>query len=202
MKKLLLATLIATSALSAQANSPFTGWYVGGEIVSSKHTFKIYSDETTGKNGTGFAILGGYGFEFGENFVGLAEAKLKFGGSKSTAKYETRSYFGYHSEDKTATEENYQLSLAYLQGYRIDNFLPYIKISANTASYDINSTFADNGGIEGETAFGAGIGAGIKYAINDNLTAGIEYHHIFFRDLNGDIKLPTSNIGLNISYGF
>ncbi|NYA26808.1 outer membrane protein [Haemophilus haemolyticus] len=206
MKKIFAIASIAILVPSL-SNANFTGWYIGGELGSSQHQISIpyeklhsgtqYSGnfESQGNKSTGLSILGGFGFQFGQsNFIGQAEAKYRFiSGAKSKF------------EGENITKEKANISIAYLQGYRIsERFLPYVKLSLDAGVFDINQENipkANYVSIENSSVIGIGLGAGIKYAVTDAINVGIEYHRAA---LNGqdDIKVKTSNIGLNFSYQF
>lgn len=195
MKKTILTGLLLTLTGTANANDNFTGWFVGGELSSTKHELS-FSDEHTFQNGSrsaGLGIFGGYGFDFAGNFIGQAEAKLRTGGSK------TKNEFG-----DVVSKEKYNLTLAYLQGYRINAFLPYIKVGVGVSNVDIDNNSLANAGapeVEGSSAIGFGYGVGVKYAINEKFDAGIEFYKAHLSGFD-DIKFKATTVSAGLSYRF
>ncbi|MGX2973532.1 outer membrane beta-barrel protein [Ursidibacter arcticus] len=203
MKKVfVIASLVATNI--AMANNTFTGWYVGGELNSTKHSLTIpYSElglyrhngnfEAGGSRSAGIAVLGGYGFDFSEKFVGLVEGKVRLGNAT------TKNRFG-----EVTSKEKYNLSVSYLQGYRLNNFLPYIKLGAQAGVFDMNEEaipMANDRTLEGVSAIGFEYGVGVRYIFANNLEAGIEYSKATIEGKNS-IKFKTDTLGVNVSYRF
>ncbi|QLB39958.1 outer membrane protein [Mannheimia pernigra] len=206
MKKLLI-TALASSSLSASVlaqNNTFTGFYLGAELTSTKHIFSVpYSElgyssingnfTASGSSGARFGVVTGYGFYLGStDFVGQAEASFAFSNAK------TKSELG------TVTKEQFATSMAYLQGYRLlGNFLPYVKVSLNVSSFDVNNdaVYGNRAVIKNPGAYGVGIGAGMKYAATPDFDIGVEYHKANLKGQN-DIRIKTKNITLSGSYHF
>lgn len=203
----ILGFVFASICLSVPAfakATSFTGFYLGGEVTTTKHTFSVpYSElgyssiggnfTANGSNGTRFGVKTGYGFNLGAtDFVGQAEASLAFSNA------ETKSELG------TVTKEQFTTSIAYLQGYRLaGSFLPYVKVSLNVSSFDVNNdaVYGNRAVIENSGAYGFGLGAGMKYAATPNFDIGIEYHKADLRGKN-DIKIKTNNVALSGVYHF
>lgn len=207
MKRLALLSVLSFFSVNALAeNNPsaFSGFYFGGELASTKQEFSVpYSElrasnlsgnfKADGSRGTRFGVVTGYGFDYGANFVGLAEAKLSFSNVK------TKNELGDVSKEKIAT------SLAYLQGYRIaDKLLPYVKVSFDVSTFDVNNdAIYPRNGVEvaNEGAFGFGFGAGVRYAITPDFNLGAEYHKVTLKGKN-DIKIKTDTVSLIGTYRF
>lgn len=207
MKRLaLLSTLslFSVNTLAENNASAFSGFYFGGELASTKQEFSVpYSElqvsrlngnfKANGSRGTRFGVVTGYGFDYGANFVGLAEAKLSFSNVK------TKNALGDVTKEKVAT------SLAYLQGYRIaDKLLPYVKVSFDVSTFDVNNDAIypkNNVEVANEGAFGFGFGAGIRYAITPDFNLGAEYHNVALKGKN-NIKIKTDTISLIGTYRF
>lgn len=205
MKKIAIASVLLSGLVhSAFAQETFTGWYVGGELSSTKHSFSVpYSElgyssttgnfSTNGSQSVGIGVLGGYGFDFLGDFVGQAELKLRTGGSS------TKNAWG-----ETVSKEDFQLSLSYLQGYRINNFLPYVKVGVVGSSFSMNENaipMTSDRTLVNSGARGFGYGVGVKYAISDNLEAGVEYYKANLSAENS-IKFKTNTASANLSYRF
>lgn len=146
MKKLtVLATiLLSTSALAAPVGQTFTGVGVGVDLT----TVKYKSGDLKGKQATGANLVVDYGFDQGNELVGLVEGKAKLGSTKIF----------------NDTKQKSQFSLGYKQGYRIADVMPYAKINYNV------SKVGDIGSFKG-----FGYGAGVKYAVSSNIEVGAEY---------------------------
>lgn len=205
MKKTMLATALLLGLVgTSNANENFTGWYVGGELSSTKHSFSVpYSElgyssingkfSTNGSRAFGIGVFGGYGFDFLGDFVGQAELKLRTGGSS------TKNELG-----ETVSKEVLHLSLAYLQGYRINNIMPYIKIGVGGSSFDMNEDaipMTSDRTLVNSGALGFGYGVGVKYAFNPNLEAGVEYYKASLSGENS-LKFKTDIFSLGVNYRF
>lgn len=196
--------LFSFSALADDNSNAFSGFYVGGELSSTKQEFSVpYSElrisnlsgdfTADGSRGNRLGIIAGYGFDYGSNFIGLAEAKLTLSNVK------TKNLRGDVTKEKLST------SLAYLQGYRIaDKFLPYVKVSFDSSTFDINNdaVYPRNGvEITNEGAWGFGFGAGVRYAVTPDFNLGAGYHKVTLKGKN-DIEIKTNTISLIGTYRF
>ncbi len=201
MKKISIAATVLLSCMAsgAMAQDTFTGFFMGGEVHHSKHSYdgmlsSTAQRETQKKSGKiGFGLLGGYGFNFGDsNFVGQTEVKLRTGGSKIT------------SNNKLLSKEKFSFSVGYLQGYRIsNNFMPYLKVSLNRHDYDVDTTkICDSCKIKGSGVIGFGTAVGVKYAVTDKFDVGVEYQKVFLRNIEGDIRFKPQSLSLSASYYF
>lgn len=202
MKKITLGLLALAISATVNAKHNFEGWFVGGELHSTKHSFSVPYSETgssrqgeltaSSSNSLGIGVLGGYGFSFAGDFVGQAEAKLRTGRSKSKL-------FG-----ETITEEKFALRLSYLQGYRITpEIMPYIKLGVSASAFESNqeAICASRCAVENYGARGMSYGFGMKYALTPNLELGAEYSQANLKAEN-HIKFKTQTIGLNGTYRF
>lgn len=202
MKKMTLGLLVLGIAATAQANSTFTGWFAGAELHSTKHTFSVPNSvvyasgmgeiSAKGSHKGGVGVIGGYGFELGSSdFIGQVEGKIRTGGSKTRLDHENIS------------KEKLGASIAYLQGYRLNNVMPYLKASVNSSSFSTNAQAlcASRCGITNQAGRGFGYGVGVKYAVNQNVELGAEYHRANLKGRN-NIKLKTSTVSANAAYRF
>lgn len=204
MKKIAIAALFSLGlANMASASDNFTGWFVGGEINSTKQEFSIpYSElgyhqiqgnlTATSSRQLGIAILGGYGFDFAGDFVGQIEGKIRSGGTKTKA-------YG-----ETVSKEDFSMSVAYLQGYRISpQMLPYIKVGVSGSSFTMNNDITANSNykFEDSGAVGIGYGLGFKYAITPDVELGVEYYKANLKAKN-NIKFKSDTVAVNAVYRF
>jgi outer membrane immunogenic protein len=152
------APTLPSLALNPEASSPWTGLYVGSEVTA---TFAKGS-----KPGFGGAAYAGYNHEFSNNLV------LGVQGATGYAP----SLFG-HGRGFDFAETSVKA------GYDMGRFMPYVTASVvlakpNTfgvpaytgAADSMNSLFSSGGDLR---AFGT-VGAGFDYAINNNLSVGME----------------------------
>ncbi|MCW9717499.1 outer membrane protein [Avibacterium sp. 21-599] len=206
MKNLLKVTLL-TSALASAASlsyaKDFSGFYIGGALDLNKQSFSVpvqelgyhYDDGNyTGSSSrsVGVGIVGGYMFDYGNNFVGIIEGKISLPNNKT--------------EDDLGNEiakENFRVGVHYLQGYQLDRFLPYVKIGVEAGSFTMNedNPAFRNVYVEDHGAVGFSYGFGVKTKITDNLVAGLDYSRVTLEAKNS-IEFKSNTIGLNISYLF
>lgn len=194
MKKLgltLLAGLISTSAFSAPVGNTFTGFGVGLDLTTTK-----YKEEGT-KRATGVGIIADYGFDFGNNFVGLVEGKVKFNKSKLLDRKDADEY--------THVDEKWRANLSYLQGYRVlPDLLPYVKVSYVATKLEADDKEVFMGGSytshEEDTGNGFGLGLGLKYAVSSNFEVGAEYLRSRIK-FDGE-HVNTDTFGANATYRF
>ncbi|MFU2059209.1 outer membrane protein [Avibacterium volantium] len=204
MKKYLVATLLSSTALFAQAEG-FSGFYVGGEVDFNKQSFSIpweeldynyYDGNYTGSSSrsVGAGVVGGYMFDYGNNFVGIVEGKISFPNNKT--------------EDDLGNEiakENFRVGVHYLQGYQLDRFLPYVKIGVEAGSFTMNEDNPEfrnsNVYFENHGAVGFSYGFGVKTKITDNFVAGLDYSRVTLKAKNS-IEFKSNTIGVNFSYLF
>jgi opacity protein-like surface antigen len=212
MKKLLcLAALLPTVTLAGEA--PFTGGFLGGEINFNKQDFSIPYDElgygyyfdgkytAKSSNTTGFAVLGGYGFDYGNDFIGIIEGKLSVTGTKVKGER-----LCYRCENGKIAREYLNVSTGYLQGYRItDRVLPYVKVSLNTAVLDVKDLPYNSSRVSKEDditgVYGFGYGFGAKVALNSDLELGAEWLKTDMRGSN-HLKVKNKTVGVNLVYKF
>jgi outer membrane immunogenic protein len=147
-------------AVNPEASSPWTGLYVGSEVMA---TFAKGS-----KPGFGGAAFAGYNHEFANNLVLGIEGKVGY----APFLFGRGPYRGFNFAETSAKV-----------GYDMGRFMPYLTagvvvakasafgVPAYTGAADsINSLFGSGGDAQ---AFGT-VGAGFDYAITNNLTFGME----------------------------
>ncbi|MBN6066296.1 porin family protein [Aggregatibacter actinomycetemcomitans] len=186
MKKLTLLALSAAVLVSTSAvASDFTGFGVGVDVGTTK-----YKDA---KRTSNVDLIADYGIDYGNNFVGIIEGKLKL--NKSTL--HDNSGPGYHYK----LTEKARLGVSYLQGYRVTpNILPYAKVGLQTTKF--KSEWRDGGysSTHSDTKNGIGFGAGVKAALTPNFELGVEY--LRTHDKFEGAKIRGNTFSTNATYRF
>ena len=167
---MIVAGLVSASAFAAPVGQTFTGVGVGVDLT----TVKYKSAGLAGKQATGANLMVDYGIDYGNNLVGLPEAKVKLGSTKIFNDVKQKSQF----------------SAGYAQGYRIlPDLLPYAKLN-----YSV-SKVGDIGSFKG---FGYGVGA--KYAVSNDIEIGAEYMRNNLK--HSGTKLKGNAFGATAAYRF
>lgn len=192
MKKLTLIALlgfVSTTAFAAPVGSTFTGFGTGIDLTSTKYE--------GAKRATGVGIAVDYGFDYGSNFVGLVEGKVKLNSSKLVDES--------HKDFSVNVSEKWRASVSYLQGYRVlPDLLPYVKIAYTLTQFKGNETTTGESYSSeisnSETKSGIGFGAGVKYAVSSNVELGAEYLRTRTKLEGGNVNGNT--FGANVTYRF
>lgn len=192
MKKLAFVALFglaSTAAMAAPVGNTFAGWGVGVDLTSTKYEGL--------KRATGVGAVVDYGFDYGNNLVGLVEGKVKLNKSR-LEKFSNSSTSG-------EVNEKWRASVSYLQGYRVaPDLLPYIKVgySITKADAKLRNVSPTSRYVKSlsETGNGLGFGAGAKYAVSSNVELGAEYLRTRAKF---DGKTVNGNtLGANATYRF
>ena len=102
MKKLFvlaIAGAFSASAFSAPVGETFTGIGVSADLTTAKYK----ANGVTGKQSTGPVLVADYGMDYGNNLVGVAQAKAKIGSTKVTGDVKQKNKY----------------TIGYQQGYRV-----------------------------------------------------------------------------------
>ncbi|WP_336813737.1 outer membrane protein [Bosea sp. MMO-172] len=225
MKKYLLASVAALGLVAAGAASAadlpsrkgpvaapvyvpaftWTGFYVGANAgyawgnVNTSNGWGWGGRTTTVGDLDGFVGGGqvGYNYQMGQFVLGL-EADLQ-GADLNTG----RNIYG----DRVKTE--YFGTVRARVGVAFDRFLPYV--TAGWAYGNVKTSFSDIAGniysSDNSHTAGYAIGAGIEYAVTNNIVAGVEYLYVDLGDkrvLGSNVKLGTdfSVVRARLSYKF
>ncbi|AAP95258.1 hypothetical protein A6046_03930 [[Haemophilus] ducreyi] len=166
---LTLVGLFSVSAFAAPVGQTFTGMGIGIDLDTAKYT----SHGQNGKRKASPMIVLDYGMDYGNNLVGIVQAKAKLNRTKIA---------------NDLTQKN-KYTVAYQQGYRVgSDLLSYVKIDASQTKI-------------GDTNYrGYGYGAGVKYAVSSNIEVGGEYTHSHIKR-NGN-KLKGNELIAHVGYRF
>lgn len=184
MKKLAilaLAGLFSAAATAAPVGETFTKGSVGIDLTSTKYD--------NAKRASGVGIVGDYGFDYGNNLVGLVEGKVKLNSSKLA------------DSSTLKVDEKWRANVSYLQGYRVtSDLLPYIKVGVAAAKFKSQAQTANSSSSESGLKTGVAYGVGAKYAVSSNFELGVEYLRSNVKAF-GSIE-NANTLGANASYRF
>lgn len=189
MKKIAFAAaltgLVSATAFAAPVGQTFAGFGAGVDLTSTKYE--------GAKRAAGVGIVADYGFDYGNDLVGLVEGKIKLNDSKLVDKN--------INGVQTQVKENWRASVSYLQGYRVlPDLLPYAKVgyiaTKSKATKKGSNTFAS----VSETGSGLAYGLGAKYAVSSNFEVGAEYLRSQVK-FDGE-KVKGDTFGANATYRF
>lgn len=196
MKKLALTALfglVSTAAFAAPVGQTFTGFGVGVDLTSTKYE--------KAKRATGVGLVVDYGIDYGNNWVGVIEGKIKFNSSKLVDyTFDNNTRFA-----STKVTEKWRGNLSYLQGYRVlPDLLPYVKVGYVISKMDGKSAERSPGRAveisKSETGSGLGLGLGMKYAVSSNVELGVEY--LRTRIKLEDERVNGNLLGASLTYRF
>jgi outer membrane immunogenic protein len=200
-----------TMPFKAPAYAPafsWTGTYVGANVGGIWGTFDVGPASTNNVNGLVVApgtmsinnssliggVQAGYNWQIGQWVLGL-EQDYQFTGLKQTATFATPSG-PFLSGDSFSVKTDYLAASRAKVGMAWDRVLVYAAGGLETGLFDVTSAYVARAG--GSPAlgftdanklhFGFNVGAGIDYAITNNVFLGVEYRYI-------DLGKETYNLG-------
>ncbi|UTO04551.1 opacity family porin [Moraxella sp. FZLJ2107] len=203
MKKIVLATAIAALSTAASAQ-----YYVQGDVGYSKLEAKADGVKTK-DNATSYGIAVGTdtgNVRYQADYTNFGKIEEK--GSEGTA-----GVVGYDEWEATLKAQSLGLSAIY-DFQTVSGFTPYagvrvginqLKLDDNYSTYTImpDGTYTTLSGNESfkKTQVGAGVLAGVQYAINPQLAvdAGVEYNYLGKVE---DIKLNQYGAKVGLRYNF
>lgn len=164
---------VAPIAVPVHKNYDWNGAYVGatvGGVFSKTPGLNSLKDGSL----TG-GVYTGYNYQDDNNWV------LGVEGDANIAK-----------QRKDAVSPKYYGAVRARAGYALDRFLPYVDGGAVVGKL---ASDAPNGEDESHTHFGYTLGAGLEYAVTDNLTTRISYHYVNFNKHDYTINGVTESVG-------
>ena len=187
----------------------WTGTYVGGNVGGIWGTFN--TSPTTTNNLTGAvgapgslhinnsSVIGGlqagYNWQIGQYVLGV-EQDYQFTGLKQTATFAAPAG-AFLAGDSMAVKTDYLAATRAKVGVAWDRTLIYAAGGLETGQFDVTSTYVGRGA-GGSPAlgftdanklhFGFNVGAGIDYAVTNNVFVGVEYRYL-------DLGKETYNLG-------
>lgn len=219
---LLAASISGAKAADVVVQEPvaiysWSGVYVGAQIgyAWGKSHFVDEDDDRIDYDPRGAfgGIYAGYNYEFANGVVLGVDADANFSGIERDAQLT----FGGDSEpdpDHVANAKlRYTAAIRGRVGYAMDRFLPYIAggVSFTELKFDLDHDGTGDWDFQNKKSFtGWNIGAGLDYAMTDNVILRAEYrytdygHKNFTMNWAGDskINLKTNDIRLGIAYKF
>jgi outer membrane immunogenic protein len=227
LKFAFLASLaIASPALAAdvspQPTEPvaynWTGIYVGAEAgyVWGSSTYDgagspagppYVSTSVDPKGAFGGAYVG-YNYQFDGNYVVGIEADANFADAK-----DHNTFPGGPPTVVASSDLKWFGSARLRAGYAFDRFLPFVTGGLAIAKYSGATNFLGTTGEVSDTRVGWTVGAGLEYAMTDNLIARVEYRFsdygrksqsapFFFPTQPARLDLTTNDVRVGLSYKF
>jgi len=191
--------LSCTAAVAQPAAQPsFIGLGLGANLSFVKNSMELSSGASDqAKNSTEVALMAGYGYALGKDWVGTLGLSLGLKNSDYTP-YITS------SENNTATAKQH-ISIHIAPGYRVGNDgLVYGKLAVHQMKVNYVTTTA---GIDmTKTHQGTGVGIGYAHALTPSLEFSVEYESVKF-DSQNLIQTVTAqpqqgNLNIGLAYKF
>jgi outer membrane immunogenic protein len=222
-----------TMPMKAPSYAPafsWTGTYVGANVGGIWGKFDV--NPTTTNNLTGAvgapgvmsinnsSLIGGfqagYNWQIGQWVLGL-EQDYQFTGLKQTATFAAPAGL-FRAGDQLAVKTDYLAATRAKLGVAWDRALIYAAGGLETGEFDVTSTYVARGAggspVLGFTDsnklhFGFNVGAGIDYAVTNNVFIGVEYRYLdlgkqtynlgAFTPAGGAAQTVSSSVGLTAS---
>ena len=200
-----------TTPFKAPSYAPafsWTGTYVGANVGGVWGKFDVSpttTDNLTGAVGApgvmsinNSSLIGGfqagYNWQIGQWVLGL-EQDYQFTGLKQTAAFAAPAGL-FLAGDSMAVKTDYLAATRAKLGMAWDRALFYVAGGLETGEFDVTSTYVARGGGSptlgftdaNKLHFGFNVGAGIDYAVTNNVFIGVEYRYL-------DLGKETYNLG-------
>lgn len=207
---------VDTTPVVAAPSFSWSGAYVGGQVGYGWAKSTLNSDyEPLQLKPDGFigGIYAGYNFDAGNNIILGVEGDATYNNLKDS-RTQIDEMFG------TSILENklrWSGAIRARAGVVIDRFLPYISggvaFGSVKNSLSISGDFFDGAASQSKTLTGWTLGAGVDYAVTNNLILRLEYRYTDFgsKDFHASndgfefllpTKIKTSDIRLGVAYKF
>lgn len=188
------------------------GAYIGGQVGYNWARSRLSSPDFTDDlkvSPSGFigGIYAGYNWEFSNAYLFGIEADLNYTDLSKTANFGQAPF-----EAAYTPRVEFEGAVRARFGVNYDRWLPYIAGGVSFARVKDNvllTTPANTISIEQtDTRVGFTIGAGLDYALTNNLILRAEYRYAdygkrsFANGDNDEVKLTTNNVRLGIAYKF
>ena len=229
MKKLLLGlsfSLLASSAFAADAIveevavevAPvfsWTGGYIGlqGGYAWGKSQYDILQNDSYSNpdpDGWFGGAYAGYNYQFSNNVVLGIEGDFAFGDVSGGDI--GRFTDGVDPDMTVDADMNWSGAVRGRFGYAIDRFLPYVSAGIAFADYDHSLDHILGGRVDfSDTYTGWTVGAGVDYALTDNVLLRAEYRYSDFGSVTyaatptyfeHEVDLSTNDVRFGIAYKF
>ncbi|MBZ9819315.1 outer membrane protein [Mesorhizobium sp. CA4] len=222
LSSLAIATPVLAADLSPQPIQPvaydWSGIYVGAQAgyVWGNSTYDgagspagppFISTSVDPNGGFGGAYVG-YNYQFGGNYVVGVEADVNFADAKS----DNNAFPGFPGVSGSSDLKWFG-STRLRAGYAFDRFLPFVTGGVAFARYSGASNFPGGSSEISGTRAGWTIGAGLEYAMTDNLIGRVEYRYsdygresvsspFSFPTQAARLDLNTNDVRVGLSYKF
>lgn len=207
---------------SAQSGFNWSGFYAGGQIgyswTTADHDARWSKSETYNMSnkidGLAGGLYAGINFHQPRNVVLGIEADVTWRDQPDRAK-EIYAY-GYPTGGTSHAEVDWSVGVRGRIGYAIDRVLPYLAVGVAAQNgrfgYGWDVSGNKDGNFSRDTLVGLTLGAGVDYAIRDNLIARIDYRYGTFDkktvyvggnpDAPAKIDMDTHDLFFGVAYKF
>lgn len=205
---------VSQYASSGYAMAPafsWNGFYLGGQIGESwsSSTVHSYSDHLSvedsfsksfSPDANGFigGLYVGYNFTLANNLLLGAETDWVWGDIKD---HESGTRYNYDID--AGLKEKWAGATRARLGYAADRWLPYLalgvaytKVNSSVNTKTSNATVGKLSGSDSDTLTGWTVGAGLDYAMGDNIILRAEYRYSDY----GDQSYGHENLGYKVDY--
>lgn len=188
-------------AVAAVPAFSWTGFYAGGQIGGSWADSKVENDLTFSPDPSGFigGLYAGFNYDLGNNVVLGAETDWVWA---DMDKSKSDGIFSAKLKEKWAGATRVRI------GYAVDRWLPFV--AGGVAYSKVDSYFYNPVETRGsDTMTGWTVGAGVDYAVTDNVVVRLEYRYSDFGDKTyesdfADYKVDykTNDVQVGVAYKF
>jgi len=184
------------------ASYDWSGIYLGVDGGFGRGNAKANGDKISPQGAFG-GLFAGYNFQV-DNWVIGVEGDAQFSGIHKTERFEFASVDGEY-----AYKTKWTGTARVRAGYAIDRFLPYVTGGLAVGEHEVSARFGDKSGKISKTQAGYALGAGLDYAITDNLIGKVEYQFMDFGKKSygvgesaADVSTQAHTVRVGLSYKF